>query len=475
MSYLLKKTPCLTFVLFLFLLFSCKTEIRKGSTKSTSKSSIVKTTKADSIRQFVWNEHRNKLTQDGSQQVGLATYGETVVNYRRDGNLLMNVHLGKPTKIYEADQKHGWGFVQFPRIQRTVEGKIAVRWNLTEDKYTAKPKYGWKYYNESKKIWHFNWGKRPTTAGVEIPNGDKIYIYRKKIKSIEFPEVKKIPALKNTFLGRNNAYNYYTKEKLPKALTGFYLSRLKDGKKEYKTEFSPIENDPHGVVSLQEGTFNIKGWGDIRIDADESIVKMVYGSFQQTKEGAVSLSSPSFYRSVDNGDTWKFIGKIPFSNEDFINSGEGQLSTGLDEASFEILESGRYVCVMRSLDGVNTAPMYISFSDNKGETWSNPKPFTNSGVLPKLEQLDNEVLVLSSGRAGVQLRFNIEGDGEKWSDPFEMLRFKGIKGQVSCGYTGLLLTDKNRFLLVYSDFKNKNKNGEVRKAIMVREVFVEKL
>lgn len=473
MSYLLKKTPCLTFVLFLFLLFSCKTEIRKGSTKSTSKSSIVKTTKADSIRQFVWNEHRNKLTQDGSQQVGLATYGETVVNYRRDGNLLMNVHLGKPTKIYEADQKHGWGFVQFPRIQRTVEGKIAVRWNLTEDKYTAKPKYGWKYYNESKKIWHFNWGKRPTTAGVEIPNGDKIYIYRKKIQSSEFPEVEKLPALKNTFTGRNKAYNFYSKESLPKALTGFYLSRLKDGKKEYKTEFSPIENDPHGVVSLQEGTFNIKGWGDLRVDKDQSIVKMVYGTFQQTKAGKISLSSPSFYRSTTYGKSWEFIGKVPFSEQDFMNSNKGQIPVGLDEASFEILDNGTYVCVMRSSDGANTTPMYVSFSNDKGETWSNPQPFTNNGVLPQLQQLENNILVLSSGRDGVQLRFNIEGDGLIWSDPFELLRHKGIAGQVSCGYTGILPTGKNRFLIVYSDFKNRNDKGKIRKAIMVREVFVE--
>jgi len=430
---------------------------------------------AKQARYFTWNEHRNELSQDGTQQVGLAVYDETNVKYRRNDSLLMRVHIGKPIKVFEAKEDHGWGFVQFPRIQRVENGEIAVRWNLTKDEYSSHPKYGWKYSNDNGKTWRFNWKNRPSSPGIEIPNGDKIYIYRKKIPENKVNGLSNIPYLINDFSGRYSSYKFYAKRDLPNALTGFYLTRLKSGASEYASEFSPIENDSNGIVTLQEGTFNIKGWGDMRVAKDNSIVKMVYGAFQQTRSGRISLKSPSFYRSTTNGDTWEFIGKVPFLKDDFVNNGDGQIPVGLDEAAFEILDSGKYVCVMRSSNGANTTPMYISFSNDYGKTWSRPKPFTNNGVLPQLQQLENKVLVLSSGRDGVQLRFNIEGDGITWSDPFEIVRHKGISGQVSCGYTGILQTGENRFLLVYSDFKNKNAQGDIRKAIVVREIIVEKL
>lgn len=43
---------------------------------------------------------------------------------------------------------------------------------------------------------------------------------------------------------------------------------------------------------------------------------------------------------------------------------------------------------------------------------------------------------------------------------------------MSCGYPNLLATGPDKFLLIYSDFKHFNKDGEVRKAIKVREVIV---
>ena len=46
------------------------------------------------------------------------------------------------------------------------------------------------------------------------------------------------------------------------------------------------------------------------------------------------------------------------------------------------------------------------------------------------------------------------------------------KRSVSCGYTSLLATGPDRFLIIYSDFKYKNAAGEIRKAIKVREVIV---
>jgi hypothetical protein len=89
-----------------------------------------------------------------------------------------------------------------------------------------------------------------------------------------------------------------------------------------------------------------------------------------------------------------------------------------------------------------------------------------------LLQLGNGVIVLASGRPGVQLRFCTDGQGEKWTDPFEMLPFENEKEAVSCGYTEIIPSGSDKFLLIYSDFTHKIENGEIRKAIKVRQITV---
>jgi hypothetical protein len=81
-------------------------------------------------------------------------------------------------------------------------------------------------------------------------------------------------------------------------------------------------------------------------------------------------------------------------------------------------------------------------------------------------------VALSSGRPGVQLRFCADGCGKTWTQPIELMPYTDENDAVSCGYTSLLATGLDRFLIVYSDFKYKDAAGEIRKAIKVREVSV---
>jgi hypothetical protein len=116
--------------------------------------------------------------------------------------------------------------------------------------------------------------------------------------------------------------------------------------------------------------------------------------------------------------------------------------------------------------------MYVFTSADAGATWTQPRVFAPAGVMPRLLELENGVLVLSSGRPGVQLRFNADGKGEAWSEAVEMLPYENQKRHVSCGYTQLLATGPDRFLMVYSDFVYPAQKGQLRKAIKVREVTV---
>ena len=145
---------------------------------------------------------------------------------------------------------------------------------------------------------------------------------------------------------------------------------------------------------------------------------------------------------------------------------------GYTEPAFEILADGTYVCVLRSSDNEGVGPMYLSVSNDHGVTWSRPKVFTRTGVLPQLLQLENGVVVLSSGRPGVQVRFSFDGSGATWTDPFEMLPYYGSTEEASCGYTNLLATGPDRGLMVYADFQYVSETKEIRKAIKVREIIV---
>ena len=113
--------------------------------------------------------------------------------------------------------------------------------------------------------------------------------------------------------------------------------------------------------------------------------------------------------------------------------------------------------------------MYRSWSSDLGKTWSKPEAFTATGVLPRLLQLGNGVLVMSSGRPGVDLRLSHDG-GKTWTEAQKLVPvLDEAKPQAdSCGYTSLVPLGKDRFLIAYSWFTPPSG----RKSIYVRELKV---
>ena len=75
-----------------------------------------------------------------------------------------------------------------------------------------------------------------------------------------------------------------------------------------------------------------------------------------------------------------------------------------------------------------------------------------------------------------QIAFLEKHPGENWTEPMDMLPFMNEDGSytrdVSCGYTGLLPINNNSFYMVYSDFLEHDKSGNVRKAIKIRKIIV---
>jgi len=128
--------------------------------------------------------------------------------------------------------------------------------------------------------------------------------------------------------------------------------------------------------------------------------------------------------------------------------------------------------------------MYIVYSKDMGKTWSQPKKITDYGVFPQLLKLKNGVIVLSYGRPGIYLRFSTD-NGKTWGPPITLhgvkpegltlSKYRKIRYQDTCGYTGLLAIGSDKFLIVYSDTTYYDKKGNLRKRIIVREVDVKDL
>lgn len=418
-----------------------------------------------------WDEVGHSLFSD--IKPGIPAYENTRIAYKRDGKFLLTVRLETPAVVSVATKPETWGFFQFPAIYRSLDGSsVVATWNMAADAVTSygKGANGLSVSRDNGKTWSPSEGGAPLGRGLLLQGGDLIGISSPAaIDTLTLKLPKAVGACKEAY-GRN--FVFYKLSDLPGMLQGVYLNRLVKGGIKPTAEHSILE-DPLAVRYTDSGLFPVVWWGDMHLAADGSVIAGVYPGFYLNAKGKVDPSGVFFYRSTDEGHTWKIQGRIPYEPDLKADpNGNKRLALGFTEPGFEILSDGTFLCVLRTTDGLGDSPMYISRSTDMGVTWTRSEPFIRAGVLPRLLQLDNGVIVLASGRPGVQLRFCTDGKGEKWTDPFEMLPWEKGKDAVSCGYTELLASGPDSFLLIYSDFIYHNKENEIRKAIKVRQIVV---
>ena len=165
--------------------------------------------------------------------------------------------------------------------------------------------------------------------------------------------------------------------------------------------------------------------------------------------------------SSDNGHTFtnRAIVALDRSGRDLY--GEPALAETSD---------GGLVCVLRKTDH-EQKPMAICHSNDAGHTWSDPVEFCAFGVFPYLVRLSSGPLVLSYGRPGVWLRFNLDGYARNWSEPISLIKGDAAAvGSHTCGYTGMIAVGPRSILVTYSDFDHRDQAGVPRKAILCRRI-----
>ncbi len=203
------------------------------------------------------------------------------------------------------------------------------------------------------------------------------------------------------------------KPDIPKYLQPFYndVSRVR-----FPGEILiPQASDSKGIIySLSVGPAEkrIENFGKIT-DWDKD-----YWNLLDFERRSIYLHSSS-----DNGRTWTYSGLVAFDKNHEIE-GESCFS----EPSLVIYPDGEMVCVMRT---GHYKPLYITRSIDKGKTWSKPQRLQTdegkviNGIRPKLVLLENQVLVLATGRPDITVHFSRDKGNSWFSD--ETLYTVGVR------------------------------------------------
>lgn len=397
-----------------------------------------------------------------------------IIEIVSNDTIVATVELGAPIMVAQAEKEEKWGYFQFPVISRNEDGFLTVKWQMNADSYSAYGKSinGLMISKDEGQTW-LPTSKRYISKmrrRLETSDGYLLQERTPAAKDIHSYAVFPRPVNSNPIKG----YDFYFEKDLPNDLRGVYLT-TKSSDTETLTNFHAQIYDPNLLRCAQNDNLAVVWWGDIRRMKNGVLVAGVYGGFCQGEDGKVLNSPITFYRSQDGGKNWFFLSRILYRDERGNETIPFDGRDGFCEPTFEILNDGTFLCVMRS---GSTKPMYRTFSKDNGKHWTIPEAFTPNGVMPQLVILGNGSLVLASGRPGMQLRFCLNGDGRKWTKPIEMLPFTDENGKYhewwTCGYPSILLLDENSFYIVYSDFRTKNEIGEYRKGIFFRKVTLKK-
>lgn len=378
------------------------------------------------------------------------------------------VDIGDPVLVVEGPATaRRWGPYQFPRIWQDAAGNAVVFVHVEAD---AVESYGKPLQAFVSMDGGASWRSDPKAAdrayGLRLPGGD----YLQSATTAPLPvDVTRLPKPAGQLRAYGDAYTFYRLADLSDEMRLIFFNRFPTGGTSWRRESTAL-TDPDGLRGVVRGTLPRIWWGDMRIARDGSLLAVVYPAYQEAT-GPLYMQA-ACYRSTDKGHNWRLQGRIPYRFDGTADP-RGAERNGYSEPALEILKDGSLFVVLRTTDALGIGPMYSSRSNDLGRTWTTPRAFTPTGVMPRLLLLGNGTLVMTSGRPGVDLRFSFDGRGEHWSEPRRLVPADASKPQAdSCGYTDLLPLDRDTFLLVYTWFNRPGADGRPHKAVLTRRITV---
>lgn len=170
------------------------------------------------------------------------------------------------------------------------------------------------------------------------------------------------------------------------------------------------------VLRLPDGVLGLSAYARVEGNMTRRPMGSTYASSRSSdgrapEATAEALDSSLFFRSEDEGATWRCAGTIgkvrpgrPF------DAGEGY-SEGLNETGMACTREGHVIAMMRH--GSNML-LWYAVSEDGGRTWGDILPMNYPGVAPCMARMANGVLAAAWGRPGITVGFNLDGSGRRW-------------------------------------------------------------
>ena len=200
----------------------------------------------------------------------------------------------------------------------------------------------------------------------------------------------------------------------------------------------------------------LAGWREL---SNGDILVTAYGQFKDDNTLCPYFKDNSnyvfyLYRtwaivSHDKGKTWEYSGTIADCQTYPI---EDVNAEGYCESDIEETEPGKLVCILRTQGHEVFSPLYASYSEDYGKSWSAPEKICDWGVLPRLLTMSDGTLVCSSGHWHTMLLFS-DDKGKTWSEPFICEECDGLWDRSATGYTSIYESCPGELTVVYADPK----------------------
>lgn len=136
------------------------------------------------------------------------------------------------------------------------------------------------------------------------------------------------------------------------------------------------------------------------------------------------------------------------------------------------MPAGNWLAAVRTWNRQGTtadSPLFLSTSDDEGQSWTSPTAIRASSTNPAGGLLANGVAYRMYGRPGQFITFCGDGEGKRWGNDVTVV----AADSDTCANSSDVVLGADRFLVAYTDYRHIDAAGRVRKAVLVREVVVE--
>lgn len=165
------------------------------------------------------------------------------------------------------------------------------------------------------------------------------------------------------------------------------------------------------TVKIKDGKYLAPVYAYFK-DYDEQIFKRVGGKYlATTREGGYTHKKYNLMAAEsDDGIRWKIRSIIADENSSVAGI------DGPSESAIVRLVDGRLMCLFGQAKPFGRGKTYgQTWSSDEGKTWTTPVAASGPyGVEPCLVVMKDGTLVLSGGRPGLYLGFNLDGTGKDW-------------------------------------------------------------